>query len=76
MPQLHLYVSQSVAEEIRRRAESKGLSVSAFLADLVKAEVNDDGWPVGYLQEVIGSFQEDPLERPAQSGLEERDSLF
>jgi len=75
VPQLHLYVSQSVAEEVRRRAESKGLSVSAFLADLVKAEVND-GWPAGYLEEVIGSFRDDPLERPAQSGLEERDSLL
>ena len=39
MPQLHLYVPDELAAEIARRAEARGLSVSRYLADLVRAEV-------------------------------------
>jgi hypothetical protein len=64
MPQLHLYLSQAQADEVRRRAELRGLSTSAFLAEVVKAQI-DDCWPEGYLEEVIGATAEFPLERPA-----------
>jgi len=53
MPQLHLYVPKEIAREIARRAQSRGLSVSRFLADLVRREVAG-GWPEGYFDEVAG----------------------
>jgi len=69
---MHLYLKKAVAEEVRRRAESQGLSISAYLAHVVEAAVQDC-WPDGYLSEVIGCMENDPLERPAEQGWETRD---
>ena len=74
MPQMHIYVSKAVADEVRRRAEIKGLTVSAFLAEVVRAEM-DDSWPAGYLEEVIGSTASSPLVRPEQGDFEVRDII-
>ncbi len=74
MPQMHLYLKKAVAEEVRRRAESQGLSISAYLAGVVESAVQDS-WPVGYLAEVIGCTEDDPLERPATLGWDARDAL-
>lgn len=74
MPQMHLYLPKSVAEEVRRRAEIKGLSTSAYLAEVIKAEL-DDSWPSGYLEEVIGCTQNSSLQRGEQKAWEERDAL-
>lgn len=74
MPQMHLYLSKSLADEVRRRAELKGVSTSAFLAEVVKAEINDS-WPPGYLEEVIGCTQEAPLQRGPQEVWEKRDDF-
>ena len=71
---MHLYLPQALADEVRRRAEIKGLSVSAFLAELVKAEIHDS-WPPGYLEDVIGSTEDFPLERGEQGHFESRDTL-
>lgn len=74
MPQLHLYLPQELADEVRRRAELKGLSTSAFLAELVKAELADD-WPPGYLDEVIGCISDEPLVRADQGRYEDRERM-
>jgi hypothetical protein len=74
MPQMHLYLPKSLAEEVRRRAEIKGVSTSAYLAEVIKAEI-DDSWPPGYLEEVIGCTQQAPLQRGEQGAWEERDAL-
>lgn len=74
MPQMHLYLSQALADEVRRRAEIQGVSVSAFLAEVVRAEI-DDSWPPGYLEEVIGCTQGSPLERGDQGPFEIRETL-
>ena len=66
MPQLHLYVPDDLAEEIRQRAESRGVSVSRLLSDLVRREVGC-GWPEGF-------FEQAP-QRPSQGGFEERESF-
>lgn len=71
---MHLYLPKSVAEEVRRRAEIKGLTTSAYLAGVIKAEI-DDSWPSGYLEEVIGCAQDFPLQRREQKTWEERDAL-
>lgn len=73
MPQLHLSVPEPIAEEVRRRAKAHGLTVSAYLAGVVRREVAG-GWPEGYFDRVVGAWA-GPLERPPQGELEERDSL-
>jgi hypothetical protein len=74
MPQLHLYVPEDLATEIARRAESLGVSVSKYLADVVKKEVSP-GWPPGYFEQVVGSITDETFQRPPQLPLEEREPL-
>jgi hypothetical protein len=74
MPQLHLYVPKELAKEVARRARSQGVSVSRFLADLVRREVAI-GWPRGYFEEVAGGWVGEPLERPDQGVYELREEL-
>jgi hypothetical protein len=71
---MHLYLSQALADEVRRRAELEGQSVSAFLASVVEAEIYDS-WPDGYLEEVIGGTEGFPLERAEQGDFEARDAF-
>lgn len=74
MPQLHLYVPEDVADRIRARAKARRMSVSRFLAALVRKEVGED-WPADYFDSVYGAWGGEPLERPEQSELEVRESL-
>ena len=53
MPQIHLYVPQTIADEVKRRAGRLGLSVSQYLALLVRREVADE-WPDGFFDDVAG----------------------
>ena len=72
MPQLHLYVSDDLAAEIRHRAKARGLSTSRFLSELVRREVCRE-WPEGFFEKVPGKWQGKPLERPDQGAFEERE---
>lgn len=74
MPQLHLYVSDEIAERVRQRAEANHMSVSKYLATLVKKETGS-GWPDGYFERVVGGWKGEPLTRPPQGELEERHIL-
>jgi len=74
MPQLHLYVPDDVASEVRQRADREGVSVSRYLASLVRREIGG-GWPESYFDEVIGGWKGEPLTRPPQGALEEREKL-
>jgi hypothetical protein len=74
MPQLHLYVPDDVAETAKARAKAAGKSLSSYLADLVVAEVAGD-WPEGFFERVVGGWKGEPLERPDQGQLEEREPL-
>ena len=74
MPQLHLYVPDDLASEISRRAEARGLSVSRFLAEVVRREVVT-GWPEGFFEEVLGGWKGEPLERAPQLEYEQRARL-
>jgi hypothetical protein len=47
MLQFHCYVSEAVAEVIRRRARARRLSVSQYLARLAEQDAAV-GWPPGY----------------------------
>ena len=74
MPQLHLYVSDEVAEAAKSRAKAAGKSLSSYLADLVVNEVAGE-WPEGFFEEVVGGWKGEPLERPKQGRPERRDRL-
>ncbi|MCA9982105.1 MAG: hypothetical protein KDD89_14775 [Anaerolineales bacterium] len=75
MPQLHFYVSEETAVRVREKAESVGLSVSKYVAELVKNEVEGD-WPEGFFEEVVGGWEGEPLERAPQGTYEIRLDLF
>lgn len=74
MPQLHLYLPWSAAERVRAKANSRGVSVSRYLAELVLREVGDD-WPPDFWDEVVGGWDGEPISRPPQGSLETRDAL-
>lgn len=74
MPQLHLYVSDELAARIRDRAARERTSVSRYLADVVKREV-EGGWPEGFFEEVAGGWEGEPLVRPPQGESEPREPL-
>ena len=74
MPQLHLYLPESDAIKIRQRAKRVGLSISQYLAELVKREIQS-AWPEGFFDHVVGGWQGAPLQRPAQLPFESRKPL-
>ena len=74
MPQLHLHLSKEVADEVERRAKSKGLSVSSYLADLVQSQMTDK-WPKNFFSDVVGGWVGKPLTSPSQMEFEERNKL-
>lgn len=74
MPQIHFYVPEDLASKIRDRAEAAGLSVSRYVADVVKTELVTD-WPEGFFEKVPGGWKGRPLERPRQAGPDVRDPL-
>ncbi len=73
MAQLHFYIPDQLAEKVKVKAEHSHLSVSKYLAKLVKKEVADE-WPDNYF-EVFGSWEGQPLERPTQDEVETRESF-
>lgn len=75
MPQLHFYVPEPVAERIRQEAKAAGLSVSRYLAEVMKRELHPD-WPPGFFEEVIGGWQGGALERPEQGTYDPREPLL
>lgn len=74
MPQMHLYVPEAMAAEIKRRAADRGMTVSRYLAEVVRHEVADD-WPAGYFKTVVGGWHGGPLRRPRQLAQGARDRL-
>lgn len=71
MPQLHFYVPDDVAAEVRQRAMQEGISTSRYIANLVKRQVQRD-WPADFFEEVVGGWKGEPLERAPQGDYEQR----
>ncbi len=74
MAQLHCYVPDEIAEQFTKKAKHAHLSVSKYLAKLVKNEIHSQ-WPVDYF-DLFGSWEGDTLERPAQGEYEQRPELL
>jgi hypothetical protein len=58
MPQLNLYVSDELAERLKREARKANLPLSRYVASLLSAGAAD-GWPADYFQAVCGFLKED-----------------
>ena len=72
MAQLHCYVPEEIAQQAQRRATQSGLSLSRYLAELVKRDASASaGWPEGYF-DIFGKWEGAPLERPTSMPLEKR----
>jgi len=71
MAQLHFYVPDEFAEDIKRRAEQAGLPVSRYLGELVKREIGS-GWPEHYFEQVVGGWQDEALTREFEGEYEQR----
>ena len=75
MAQLHCYVPEEIAQQAQLRATQSGLSLSRYLAELVKRDSGASvGWPEGYF-DIFGKWEGAPLVRPAQLPLEERPNI-
>lgn len=74
MPQLHMYVPESTAKVLKRRAEERGMSVSGYLAKIVGREAGSGEWPEGFFEEVLGGWDGE-LVRPLQGEYEVRENL-
>jgi hypothetical protein len=72
VPQLHLYLPNDMADEVKRRARAKRMSVSSYLAELVQSRIADD-WPEDFFTKVVGGWQGKPLKRPPQPRFEARE---
>ncbi len=70
MAQLHCYLPDDVAEQLHKKAKHAHLSVSKYLANLVKKEI-DKQWPEGYF-DIFGSWEGKPLKRSDQGEYEKR----
>ena len=72
MAQLHCYVPEEIARQAQRRAVQAGLSLSRYLAELVKRDAGRSAnWPDGYF-DLFGTWEGAPLERFPTLPLEER----
>jgi hypothetical protein len=71
MAQLHCYVPDVVAEKIQQKAKQSHLSVSKYLAELVKRDAANS-WPEAYFEHVIGRWQGETLKREPEGEFERR----
>lgn len=71
MAQLHCYVTDELAKRLKAKAEQSHQSVSKYLAELIRREV-DAQWPADYFDQVFGCWEGEPLERADQGEYEQR----
>jgi hypothetical protein len=74
MAQLHFYVPSEVEDQLRRRADAAGLTLSRYIAQIVRKEIGS-GWPDGFFEEVAGGWSGPAQERGDQGTAEVRDRL-
>ena len=72
MAQLHLSVDAETAAQLAEEADLRGLSLSKYLAELLQRAM-PSRWPKGYLDAVIGSCADAPLEVPEDVPIDEVD---
>ncbi len=75
MAQLHFYLPDDEAEQIRRKAREQGEPLSRYLGKLIRQTTGSRQWPEGYFERIFGGWQGEPLQRPEQGEAEQRESL-
>ncbi|MBN1315535.1 MAG: hypothetical protein JXA42_08705 [Anaerolineales bacterium] len=75
VPQLHFYVPKQVAERVRHEASAAGLSVSQYLANVIKQEFQPE-WPSDFFENIVGGWRGEPLQRADQGTFDARDPLL
>ena len=55
MPQLAIYIDDDLSKKLNKATKASGKSRSKWVADLIKAKLEDE-WPQGFL-ELAGSWQ-------------------
>jgi hypothetical protein len=71
MARMFFHLTDDLAEEVGHRAESRGMTVSAYLTMIVQSHMNDP-WPEDFFSRVVGGWVGAPLERPEEPPVEER----
>ena len=72
MSQLHFYVPDEIEAQIRVKAKRANLTLSKYLAGLVKRETGaQNQWPADYF-ELFDAWQGESQARPVQLALETR----
>jgi hypothetical protein len=61
-------------DEREFRAERMPISASRFVAELVTQQLGA-GWPPRFFEDVVGSWEGEPLVRAEQGVIEERDAI-
>jgi len=74
MTQIHCYIPDDMAAKLRKKADQRHLSVSKYLANLVKNDISTQ-WPEGYFEAVLGQWEGTPLKRPDQGVVDKRDTF-
>ena len=72
MPQLYFSVDKETAAELTRQAANEHVSLSRYLARVLKREIRG-AWPGSYLSDVVGSCASDPLHEPDELALDDID---
>ncbi len=75
MSQLHFYVSDEIGAQIRIQAKRANLTLSKYLAEIIKRETGvQNQWPAGYF-ELFDAGQGESQTRPSELSLETRRSF-
>ncbi|HED14091.1 MAG TPA: hypothetical protein ENI62_10655 [Gammaproteobacteria bacterium] len=74
MAQVYCYVPDDVAAQLGKKAEKSHLSVSKYLAQLVKKDLASS-WSDKYFEQVFGQWEGKCLRRPEQGDYEDRETL-
>ena len=70
MAQLHCSVDEATAARLAEEARKRGLSLSRYLAEIVRRELPEQ-WPEDYLHAVVGSCASFPIKEPASLPLDD-----
>lgn len=74
MAQLHFYVPDALAEQIKARAAQAKMPISRYVAELVKRDVGL-GWPKDYFKKISSGASAAPILRDPSGPPEERQPL-
>ena len=74
MSQVNLYLPDDLAKKVRKLAQKRRKSVSAWLAELIRKEIPQHQWHADFFSEVVGGWEGDvpEIERTLP---EEREAL-